>query len=238
MPAELFRSDVRATPARRRASLLPVSLAAHVAAIAVAVLMPVLADGDLPPVTRQATPYVSLELPPPPPPAGRMTPAPSRPAKGPSPGIAPLDPPDGIKPESAIEPSHFGPGVDISDMPGLPTGTDGGLELPAVVVPPPPPPTPAGPLRPGGRIRTPRRLVDVAPVYPTIAQSARVEGEVVIDAIIGEDGRVRDATVQSGHPLLKDAALTAVRQWVFSPTTLNGEPVAVVMTVTVVFRLN
>jgi protein TonB len=64
-----------------------------------------------------------------------------------------------------------------------------------------------------------------------------VEGEVEIEAVIGEDGRVREARVTRGKPLLDDAALAAVRQWAFTPTTLNGEPVAVIMTVTVVFTL-
>lgn len=64
-----------------------------------------------------------------------------------------------------------------------------------------------------------------------------MEGEVTIEAVIGEDGRVREVRVTRGKPLLNDAALAAVRQWTFTPTTLNGEPVAVIMTVTVVFTL-
>ena len=94
------------------------------------------------------------------------------------------------------------------------------------------------PVRPGGNIQPPRRIVSVAPVYPTIAQQARVQGTVTIEAVIGEDGKVRNAKVIQGKALLNDAALTAVRQWVFTPTRLNGEPVAVIMTVTVVFSLN
>ncbi len=97
---------------------------------------------------------------------------------------------------------------------------------------------PRKPVRPGGNIQPPRRIVNVAPVYPAIAQSARVEGTVEIEALIGEDGKVRNVKLLSGKPLLNEAALTAVRQWVFSPTRLNGEPVAVIMTVTVVFTLH
>ena len=88
----------------------------------------------------------------------------------------------------------------------------------------------------GGKIQPPRRLVSVAPVYPSIAQQARVQGEVEIEALIGEDGKVRNAKVIQGKRLLNEAALTAVRQWVFTPTRLNGEPVAVIMTVTVCSR--
>jgi protein TonB len=93
------------------------------------------------------------------------------------------------------------------------------------------------PVRAGGVIEEPRKIKYVAPIYPTIALTARREGTVVIDAIIGEDGRVKQTTVLKSVALLDEAALTAVRQWVFTPTRLNGEPVPVVMTVTVTFRL-
>ena len=77
----------------------------------------------------------------------------------------------------------------------------------------------------------------MAPLYPAIAQSARVQGIVIIEATIGADGRVTDVTVLRSIPLLDAAALTAVRQWEFSPTLLNGIPVPVIMTVTVNFTL-
>jgi protein TonB len=78
---------------------------------------------------------------------------------------------------------------------------------------------------------------DVSPAYPAIAQSARVQGMVIIQATIGVDGSVVDATVLRSVPLLDEAALTAVRQWRYTPTRLNGEAVAVIMTVTVNFQL-
>jgi protein TonB len=64
-----------------------------------------------------------------------------------------------------------------------------------------------------------------------------VEGVVIIEATISPDGRVQDARVLRSIPLLDAAALDAVRQWEYSPTLLNGTPVPVVITVTVVFRL-
>ncbi len=75
------------------------------------------------------------------------------------------------------------------------------------------------------------------PVYPPIAQSARVQGVVIIEAIIGPDGRVTEAKVLRSIPLLDAAALDAVKQWVYTPTLLNGVPVPVIMTVTVNFTL-
>lgn len=75
------------------------------------------------------------------------------------------------------------------------------------------------------------------PIYPAIAQAARVQGIVIIEATIGPAGKVEDTKVLHSHPLLEAAALTAVRQWEFTPTLLNGVPVSVVMTVTVNFNL-
>jgi protein TonB len=77
----------------------------------------------------------------------------------------------------------------------------------------------------------------VRPVYPAIAQAARVEGVVIIETTIGTTGQVLNATLLGSVPLLDEAALAAVRQWEFTPTLLNGNPVAVVMTVTVRFTL-
>jgi protein TonB len=92
-------------------------------------------------------------------------------------------------------------------------------------------------VRVGGAIKQPQKRKDVKPVYPPIAQSARVQGIVIIEATIGPDGKVRDAKVLRGQPLLNDAALAAVRQWEYTPTLLNGVPVPVIMTVTVTFTL-
>jgi protein TonB len=77
----------------------------------------------------------------------------------------------------------------------------------------------------------------VKPVYPAIAQSARVQGVVIIEATIGPNGNVQEAKVLRSIPLLDAAALDAVRQWQFTPTLLNGVPVPVIMTVTVNFTL-
>jgi protein TonB len=81
------------------------------------------------------------------------------------------------------------------------------------------------------------RVKNVNPVYPSIAQSARVQGVVIIEATIGVDGRVQDTKVLRSIPLLDQAAVDAVRQWTYTPTLLNGVPVPVIMTVTVNFTL-
>ena len=91
--------------------------------------------------------------------------------------------------------------------------------------------------RPNTGLEPPQKTRDVRPVYPPIAQSARVQGIVIIEATIGPDGIVKDAKVLRSIPLLDSSALDAVRQWVFTPTLLNGVPVPVIMTVTVQFTL-
>jgi TonB family protein len=90
-------------------------------------------------------------------------------------------------------------------------------------------------IRVGGQISPPLKTKDVAPIYPAIAQSARVQGDVVIEATIDEEGHVADARVVKSVPLLDQAALEAVQQWRYQPSLLNGVPTAVIITVTVKF---
>ena len=75
------------------------------------------------------------------------------------------------------------------------------------------------------------------PVYPLLAIQARIQGNVVLHAIIGRDGQVSELQILSGHPLLVNAAVEAVRQWRYSPTLLNGQAVEVETTITVSFVL-
>jgi TonB family protein len=94
-----------------------------------------------------------------------------------------------------------------------------------------------GMVRVSGAVKAPTQISKVQPVYPPIALSSRVSGVVILEALIGVDGRVSDAKVLRSIPLLDQAALDAVRQWAYTPTLLNGVPVPIVMTVTVTFML-
>lgn len=78
----------------------------------------------------------------------------------------------------------------------------------------------------------------VQPVYPPLARQTRTQGTVVLRAVIGTDGAVREVQLVSGHPLLVQAALDAVGQWRYQPTLLNGRPVEVETRITVIFILN
>ena len=95
----------------------------------------------------------------------------------------------------------------------------------------------SAPLRVGGDIAEPKKLVDAKPVYPQIAQAAKVQGVVILEVIIDTTGGIRDAKVLRSIPLLDQAALDAVKQWRFTPTVMNGNPAEVIMTVTVAFTL-
>jgi len=101
------------------------------------------------------------------------------------------------------------------------------------------PPAPQGnsPLRVGGAIKPPQKVLDVRPIYPEDAKAARVEGVVIIDVTIARDGTVTEAGIRRSIPLLDQAALDAVRQWRFVPTLMNGAPIDVLMTVTINFTL-
>jgi protein TonB len=150
-----------------------------------------------------------------------------------NPNAAPVEAPKNIVPEAPS--AAIGEGVPGGVEGGVPGGTIGGVVGGLPEAPPPPPP--AAPVRVGGNIKTPTKTKHVPPVYPPIAQSARVSGVVIIEATIGADGRVKDAKVLRSIPLLDQSALDAVKQWVFTPTLLNGVPVPVIMTVTVNFTL-
>jgi TonB family protein len=95
----------------------------------------------------------------------------------------------------------------------------------------------AGAVRVGGNIKAPTKTLDVKPVYPEEAQSARIQGVVIAELLIAPDGKVTDAKILRSIPQLDQAALDAVRQWQFTPTVVDGKAVPVVMTVTINFVL-
>jgi protein TonB len=108
------------------------------------------------------------------------------------------------------------------------------FELPA----PPPPVEEEEPVRVGERIREPRKIHYVEPVYPEVARRAGVQGTVILEVVVGKDGSVKDIRVLRPAPMgLTEAAVAAVRQWRYEPSTLAGQPVEVVMSVTVRFTL-
>jgi len=229
----------------RRAALLPLSIAAHGAALALALLVPVLRPGEMPPPTGPIVGWEAPAAPTPPPPMASPPPPRARndaPSHDPRPTAA-TDP--------VVPPPAPGPAVSMIEPDGLPTDEgrapcllncdgqrpdgigDGARDAPSTTGVPDGNGT--GPIRPGGDIKAPVRTAFVAPIYPDIARAAGVGGTVVLECTIDPSGHVVDARVISGHPLLNEAALNSVRQWRYTATRLNGVPVAVLMTVTVRF---
>lgn len=93
-------------------------------------------------------------------------------------------------------------------------------------------------MRIASRVADANLIHDVAPTYPPEAGRARIEGTVVLLAVIGKDGTVQDVRVESGLPLLAQAAIDAVKQWRYRPYLLNGEPIEVDSQITINFTLS
>lgn len=110
----------------------------------------------------------------------------------------------------------------------------------APVPPAPPPPPTAAPERinVGGDVQAALILEQVQPVYPLLARKARIQGSVKLQAVIGTNGRIKDLRVINGHPFLVNAALDAVRRWIYRPTVLNGSAVEVNTDIVVRFELS
>jgi protein TonB len=233
--------DVLRTPdaggrARRR-YLLPLSIAVHGAAAAAVLIIPLAAEVQLPEPARLTSRYVNampVVVPPAPPPPGRPA-IPRTTNRG-----APLQAPETIEPEKAIpvEPGYDA-GPPAMGAIGSPDGVDVGdlISTTRMSVAPPPPPPVREPLPVGGRIREPKKIVDVAPIYPPFAVVAKKEGVVIVQAVIDERGNVVRVKVLRSEPLLDDAAVSAVQRWRYTPTLLNNVPVPVLMTITVRFSL-
>ena len=90
----------------------------------------------------------------------------------------------------------------------------------------------------GGSVAQTNILERVQPEYPSLARQTRIQGTIKLHAIVGTDGTIKQLDVISGHPLLVQSALDAVRKWRYKPTLVNGEPVEVDTTIDVVFSLN
>lgn len=144
--------------------------------------------------------------------------------------------------EEELPPDVGAVGVTGGVPGGVPGGQAGGVLggiLGGVVGGAPPPPKEAPKrIRVGGNVQQARLIAKPNPVYPPLARQARIQGTVRLQAIIAKDGTIAQLEVVSGHPLLVQSALDAVRQWRYQPTLLNGEPVEVSTTIDVVFTLS
>jgi periplasmic protein TonB len=189
------------------------------------------------PRTSLTTPLIA-PLPPPPAavPAQPQHAAPTVPTEflGPS-LIAPRRIPATITPLVDTAP----PGLNMTDTGRSRTGVLGLPNLGASPLPPivPDRTAPTGRARVSSGVAAGQLIVPIRPVYPIIALQARVQGTVVVDAVIGKDGRIASLRALSGSPLLIPSALEAIRHARYRPWTLNGQPVEVETTIHIVFSL-
>src|SRR5688500_3994438 len=210
------------------------SLAVHAIVVAAIIVLPLVVGEGVLPATSDAVraffvppPDVALPPPPPPPPpagARALKPAPAapRPAEA-ARFVAPIEVPELVEQEESLDLGVEG-GVSGGVEGGVPGGVIGGI---VGGLPEAPPPTAAAgraPVRVGGIIRTPKLVHRVTPEYPELAKQARTTAILIIEAVVGADGRVQTAEVLRGQPLFDQAALDAVKQWRYQPLLLNGVP--------------
>lgn len=248
---QTFVGDANTT---RKASSVFVSFLIQCGLVVVGILIPLIYTESLP--KTELTGFLVAPPPPPPPPpppaaapvkvvkvvprqfdAGRLT--------------APKQIPKDI---AMIKEDDLPPAASAGVVGGVPGGVPGGApggviggiigSVPSAAPPPPPPvkeaPKPVTPksIRVGGNVQAAKLVRQPKPSYPPLAKQARIQGTVRFNAVIGRDGTIQNLTLASGHPLLVPAATEAVRQWVYQPTLLNGEPVEVVTQIDVNFTLS
>jgi periplasmic protein TonB len=246
---ELFTGDHRRAAHRGSIPAL-ITTVAHVIVLGVVLVVPILYvsanSPDVPRVMAFSVPAVPPPPPPPPPPAPASQTAKPKVTKlvpALSPRAAPVEAPQEIVEETPVDPgSEEGvPGGVEGGVPGgVVGGVPGGLitNLPPPPPPPPPPvPVTREPVRIGGELKAPALIERVEPRYPVLAVQAKVQGVVILEALVDRQGRVEDVRVLRSVPLLDNAAVAAVKRWRYSPLFLNGQPERFVLTVTVNFSL-
>ncbi len=140
----------------------------------------------------------------------------------------PIPDPTPDEPEPIRTPDEMEPNLDIPD-------TDFDFEIPDG---PPPAAEPEGPIMVGGDVKKPVRVHDPQPSYTELARRARIQGVVIVQAIIDKTGNVTAVKVLKGLPMgLDQATVDAIKRWRFKPATLNGKPVEVYYNLTVNFQL-
>jgi periplasmic protein TonB len=223
-----------------RRSFTIVSIAVHAVVVGAVFVAQLLAVGALPeprtPLTFVgAIPIRVIEIPLP---APQRSAAAGAPATASAQPAAPIDAPNEIRPDTVSDRRGAVPGDAVGVEHGIGSGALFGTAEAMPAAPPPPPAPPQTPVRLHPGMQPPRKIVNVDPIYPRVAQQARIEGTVILDTVIDVDGHVTAVRVLRSIPLLDQAAIDAVRGWTFTPTLLNGVPVPVALTVTVRFALS
>lgn len=241
---DLVTGEVRHMP-RHQGLPIVISTSAQVLVVFLIFAVPYLYVTDKLPSVPTMMAFVAAPPPPPPPPP---PPAPKaapdvKPTARPNPAAAPVVAPPTVEPEP-VATAGGDEGVPGGVEGGVPGGVLGGIVggIPDPMPPPapPPPPAPRAPVRTGGQIKTPALVYRVEPEYPLLAQAAQVQGIVILEAIVDEQGQVDEVRVlrsAGAGAVLDRSAIAAVRQWRYEPLLLNGRPERFVLTVTLSFTL-
>ncbi|GEM_PF-338055 len=221
---------------------LPLSVLIHLTAVALVIGVPLMSPGSLPPVQVYSAFLAPMPSPAPPPPpprgngrsgTGKKTPVQKQQVVETGKLLVPISIPEEIAAEELV-----GDGVEG----GVPWGVDYGDEKPvwnetiqqlvSVTTE-----KEEEPVKAIGEVRLPKLLRRVEPDYPQAAQAARIEGVVTLEATTDIYGRVQSVRVIHSVPLLDQAAIEAVSQWVYEPMVINGRPRSVTFTVNITFKL-
>jgi periplasmic protein TonB len=239
----MFENSLIASKRQERSKFmllaLPIALGIHVLALGGYVIAQIWAVPEIPEPPIQVSFYQAPPPPPPPPPPPKPAapvPKPVIQQTAPQPVVQPVTIPDQpATPGSGDEGVEGGVegGIEGGVAGGIPGGVPGGVVggVPGGIVDEPP-------IRIGGEVVPPELINKVQPVYPEIARKARVQGVVIVEAIIDKQGNVTESRVLRGLPMgVSEAAVAAIGRWKYKPAILNGRPVAVYLTVTVTFTL-
>jgi protein TonB len=241
---------------KRRWWMFPLSLFLHALVIGVIVGMSYWMVEAVQPPPIPVTLYAAPPPPPPPPPAAakKKAPEPEKPKP-----VEKVEQPKEVQPTQVPEeePKEDVQGADESQTPDTVEGEEGGIEggveggvvggvqggVVGGVIGGTPGGTVGGtgdePIRITAAVQQPQLIKKVEPPYPEIARRTKIQGVVILEAVITKEGNVEEVKVlRSLHPMMDQAAINAVKQWKYKPAMLNGRPVKVYFTVTVNFKLS
>jgi protein TonB len=235
--------------AAHKTRALAASLGLQSLAVAVAILIPLIFGDQMPLLRPWIASSVPLRAQPQPEPEKSAAAAPSAPSILRTPprliSLTSLNP---RRPETIGATILSDSDTFSSSLVGLSTGLEPSITstLPTMIATPPAQPPPAAPVakapdKPhpvGGDVQAAKLIRKIIPQYPPLAKQARVSGTVQLTGVIAKDGTIEQLQVVSGNPLLVPAALAAVKQWLYRPTFLNGQPVEVIAPIDVIFTLS
>jgi periplasmic protein TonB len=239
----MFELYVNGRPRTPRGTPLAASLALHVALVVGTAVAALSVVGEPPDVPTMIAFVAPLSVPPPAPPPAPATPLKKKPDT-PSPSVravsaaAPVEAPPVLAADSGFEgpTASSDSGVEHGVTGGVIGGVVGGIEAVALTPPPTPAPLPLrSPVRVGGLVSAPRVLTRVRPLYPKVAARAHIQGVVILEAIVDEDGIVQEIRVLRSVTYLDEPAIDALKQWRYEPLTLNGNRMPFLLTVSMMF---